>query len=118
MTHKETIAEAKLVREMNERAQMTTNMGDAINDFLVEVRERGGFANDMNFDLIVGQVFAEKIKAEAKACAEIAARYQREEKEQALEFARKRQEIPRATHAVLSVMCSRIAKEINRRWES
>lgn len=52
------------------------NMGDILNDFLCEVRERGGFANDLDFDLIVGQVFIDKIRTaiaeEREACAEIA----------------------------------------------
>lgn len=52
------------------------NYGDVVNDFLVEVRERGGFANDKNFDLLVGQIFFDKINAaieeEREACAKIA----------------------------------------------
>lgn len=51
------------------------NYGEIVNDFLVEVRERGGFANDRDFDLIVGQVFFDKIKAsieeEREACAKL-----------------------------------------------
>lgn len=51
------------------------NYGDTVNDFLVEVRERGGFANDRNFDLIVGQVFYDKLTAaideEREACARL-----------------------------------------------
>jgi hypothetical protein len=52
------------------------NYGDIVNDFLCEVRERGGFANDKAFDQIVGQVFFDKFKTaieeEREACAKIA----------------------------------------------
>ncbi len=51
------------------------NYGDVVDDFLCEVRERGGFANDKTFDQIVGQVFFDKIKAaieeEREACAKV-----------------------------------------------
>jgi hypothetical protein len=51
------------------------NYGDTVNDFLCEVRERGGFANDKDFDLIVGQVFYDKLTAaideEREACARL-----------------------------------------------
>src|SRR6266508_2667343 len=51
------------------------NYGDVVDDFLCEVRERGGVANDKTFDQIVGQVFFDKIKAaieeEREACAKV-----------------------------------------------
>lgn len=47
------------------------NIPDLINDFLVEVREREGFANDKNFDKIAAEVFKQKIRDVIEHCAKI-----------------------------------------------
>lgn len=48
------------------------NIPDLINDFLVEVREHNGFANDKNFDRVAAEVFKQKIKDVVEECAKIA----------------------------------------------
>lgn len=47
------------------------NIPDLINDFLVDVREHDGFADDMHFDLIAAEVFKEKVKLVIKECVRI-----------------------------------------------
>jgi len=48
------------------------NIPDLINDFLVEVRNHGGFANDKNFDRTAAEVFREKIHKVLEECAKVA----------------------------------------------
>jgi hypothetical protein len=47
------------------------NISDLINDFLVEVREHGGFANDKNFDRVAAEVFKMKVREVIEECAQI-----------------------------------------------
>lgn len=49
------------------------NIPDLINDFLVDVREHDGFANDKNFDRVAAEVFKQKIKEVIELCANIVA---------------------------------------------
>jgi len=44
---------------------------DRVNDFLVDVREHGGFANDKNFDRVAAEVFKRQIKELIEECAKI-----------------------------------------------
>jgi uncharacterized protein (DUF2267 family) len=64
------------VLEMNKRKREDAenpNIADRVNDFLCEVREHDGFANDKNFDRVAAEVFKIKIKALIEECANIAA---------------------------------------------
>lgn len=47
------------------------NIADRINDFLCEVREHDGFANDKNFDRVAAEVFKHKIKGLIEECSKI-----------------------------------------------
>jgi len=47
------------------------NIPDRVNDFLVDVRNHGGFANDKNFDRVAAEVFKRQIKELIEECAKI-----------------------------------------------
>jgi len=47
------------------------NIPDRVNDFLVDVRNHGGFANDKDFDRVAAEVFKRHIKELIEECAKI-----------------------------------------------
>jgi hypothetical protein len=47
------------------------NIPDRVNDFLVDVRNHGGFANDKDFDRVAAEVFKRQIKELIEECAKI-----------------------------------------------
>jgi len=55
------------------------NIPDRVNDFLVDVRNHGGFANDKDFDRVAAEVFKRQIKELIEECAKIAESFWLEE---------------------------------------
>lgn len=56
--------------------------------------------------------FAKHLRDQIEDCAKITDKYEQSEKAESDKFKLKREPIPQVTHAIMSVVCGRIGKEI------